>query len=197
MDSYGPLFFCLSIYFTWDVAQELAEQRISGEESSQSHIQYAEDRIDQECLSLDKMAMRDCIHEEIEASRDHSRAEQDLDAQQVMADFTRIMGWASVISHNLSSPERLENQNNGTKTAATANSLVIRQLRLSIKPWVDVTISDQFFEHGLGPDYSLRGYPDGGDPRRERLFAEVAIRNVGTQPLIITGVGMRIEPPDD
>lgn len=41
-------------------------------------------------------SLRDCIHEQIEAARDHERSEQDLDAQQTMAQFTRLMGWTAV-----------------------------------------------------------------------------------------------------
>ncbi|XHX59877.1 hypothetical protein ACFIO0_15550 [Pseudosulfitobacter sp. SM2401] len=83
--------------FIWDLSADQAEQRIRGEQSTQYHIEYAEDRIDEKCLSLEPIPMRDCIHEEIEAARDHDRANQDLNAQQQMAFFTKIMGATAVV----------------------------------------------------------------------------------------------------
>lgn len=77
--------------FVWDLATDQAEQRVRAEQSTQSHIEYAEDRIDEKCLSLEPVALRDCIHKEIESARDHDRADQDLEAQQQMAFFTKIM----------------------------------------------------------------------------------------------------------
>jgi hypothetical protein len=56
---------------SWDLPSEQAEQRIRSEQSAQNHIEYAEDRIDEKCLSLEPIPMRDCIHEEIESARDH------------------------------------------------------------------------------------------------------------------------------
>jgi len=79
----------------WDLASNQAEQRIKAEQSTQEHIEYAEDRIDEKCLTLEPMPMRDCIHKEIESARDHSRANQDLNAQQQMAFFTKIMAWTT------------------------------------------------------------------------------------------------------
>jgi hypothetical protein len=79
----------------WDLATDQAEQRVKAEQSTKQHIEYAEDRIDEKCLSLEAISMRDCIHEEIESARDHARANQDLYAQQQMAFFTKIMAWTT------------------------------------------------------------------------------------------------------
>jgi len=43
-----------------------------------------------------KAALRDCFNLQIEATSEHRRAEQDLDAQQQMALFTRVMGYTAI-----------------------------------------------------------------------------------------------------
>lgn len=93
----GLLLLAVLIWLVWGFASQQTESRIRGEQSTDAHIEYAEDRIDEECLTLDGMALRDCIHQEIEASRDHNRANQDLQAQQEMALFTKIMGATAVV----------------------------------------------------------------------------------------------------
>ena len=84
------------LLFVWDLASEQAEQRVRSEQSAKNHIEYAEDRIDQKCLGLEPMPMRNCIHQEIESSHDHYRSNQDLTAQQQMAFFTKVMAWTAV-----------------------------------------------------------------------------------------------------
>lgn len=106
-DSYwrGPLAYlalgvlCASVvaWIAWHVSADLAEERIRGEKTAEYHDNYAEQAIDQECLGLELPALRDCIHEQIETARDHERSEQDLDAQQAMARFTKVMGWTAVV----------------------------------------------------------------------------------------------------
>lgn len=86
----------IASWLSWDYSSELTEYRIRAEESTNKHIQYAEDRIDKKCLRLEPVAMRDCIHKEIASASDHSRANQDLDAQQKMATFTRLMAYTAI-----------------------------------------------------------------------------------------------------
>lgn len=74
-----------------------AKQRAGYEQSSKAHVDYAQDAIDRECLSLVGKPLRDCIHDKIAAARDHERANQDLDAQKEMAKFTRVMGYTAVV----------------------------------------------------------------------------------------------------
>lgn len=93
--AFGTLALGVLVWVVWDLSANQTEQRIRGEQSTQNHIEYAEDRIDEKCLSLDPVPMRDCIHKEIESARDHARADQDLNAQQQMAFFTKIMGWTA------------------------------------------------------------------------------------------------------
>jgi len=85
------------IVIVWDEAVRLTENRLRSEQGSKAHIEYAEDRIDQECRRLEGTALRDCVHEQIKSANDHNRAEQDLNAQQVMARFTRVMGYVGII----------------------------------------------------------------------------------------------------
>ena len=82
---------------SWDWSAYLTEERVRAEKTAEYHDQYAEDAIDEKCLGLELPAMRDCIHEQIETARDHERSEQDLDAQQAMARFTRVMGWTAIV----------------------------------------------------------------------------------------------------
>ena len=86
----------LTGYLAWTLAVGKTETRILGELSTQAHVEYANDRIDEKCLSLDLIIMRDCVHEEMEAALDHARSNQDLEAQQKMALFTMMMGWTAV-----------------------------------------------------------------------------------------------------
>jgi hypothetical protein len=89
--------FAIVLWAVWGESAKLTEQRLRSEVSIDLHIEYAEDRIDEKCLKLDPKPMRDCIHDEIESARDHSRANQDLNAQQEMARFTRVMGWTAMV----------------------------------------------------------------------------------------------------
>lgn len=107
-DSYwrGPLAYlalallCISVtaWVSWSVSSDLTEQQVRGEKTAEYHDTYAEEAIDQKCLGLKLPALRDCIHEQIESAHDHERAEQDLDAQQDMARFTKVMGWTAIVS---------------------------------------------------------------------------------------------------
>lgn len=81
----------------WDLATEQAEQRVKSEQSAEDHIEYAKDRIEEKCLTIEPVPLRDCIYEEIESARDHDRANQDLDAQRAMALFTKIMGATALL----------------------------------------------------------------------------------------------------
>jgi len=92
----GSVFAIILGVFIWDISSEQAEIRVRGEQSTQNHIEYAEDRIDEKCLSLKGVTLRDCIHKEIESARDHARSKQDLEAQQKMALFTKIMGLTAI-----------------------------------------------------------------------------------------------------
>jgi hypothetical protein len=83
-------------WIVWDFSAGLTEQRLRGLQSSNAHIEYAEDRIDERCLALKVVVLRDCIQQEIEAAKDHARANQDLEAQRTMAQFTKIMGMTAI-----------------------------------------------------------------------------------------------------
>jgi hypothetical protein len=94
--AFSALLLAVSFWLVWIESASLAEQRIRGEQSTQSHIEYANDRIDKKCLTLNGEALRDCIQQEIESARDHDRANNDLNAQQQMALFTKVMGYTAV-----------------------------------------------------------------------------------------------------
>lgn len=92
----GLVLLIFALGLTWDFSALLTEERVSEENRSKAHIEYAQDRINENCRALEGMAFRNCVQEEIEASKDHSRAEGDLDAQQAMALFTRWMAYTGV-----------------------------------------------------------------------------------------------------
>lgn|GEM_PF-5460150 len=93
----GIITLSICSWLAWDFSADQTEERMHGEQRTQQHIEYAKDRIDKECLSLKLIALRDCIHKEIESARDHARAQQDLKAQQKMATFTKIMGYTAIV----------------------------------------------------------------------------------------------------
>ena len=80
----------------WGISSDLTEQRVRAEKIAEYHDNYAEDRIDVKCPTLPPADMQKCIHKEIEAARDHERSEQDLNAQQAMARFAKVMGWTAI-----------------------------------------------------------------------------------------------------
>lgn len=120
-------------YLLWHESARLAEQKIRDEQRAQAHIEYAEDRIDENCLSLVGVPLRDCIHEEIQAAQDHSRAEGDLDAQQVMARFTRIMGYTGIAGVVLGGVSVVLILMTLWETSAG-----VRVMRSEQRPWVDI-----------------------------------------------------------
>lgn len=107
-DSYwrGPLAFvifgvalaAISALLIWDSSAILTEQRVRYDEAARSYADQAADRIERNCgANLGPSILRDCIRQEIEAAEDSKRAERDLDAQEAMARFTRVMGYTAII----------------------------------------------------------------------------------------------------
>lgn len=84
-------------WFAWHQASWLTEQRIHEQQSTEQHVRHAEDNISSECADLEGVAFRDCVHEQYKAAYEHHRANHDLDAQQEMALYTRVMGITAVV----------------------------------------------------------------------------------------------------
>ncbi len=95
---FGALALTAFWFAAWDTATVLTEQRVRNEQATQAYTEQTIQRIQNECGSdLDTLAVRSCLSEIIQADNDNSRAERDLNAQEVMARFTRIMGWVGVL----------------------------------------------------------------------------------------------------
>jgi hypothetical protein len=166
--AFGTLGLALFSIFTlivWEEAAKLAEERLRDEHRAQTHIEYAEDRIDENCLSLEGVALRNCIHQEIQSAQDHYRSESDLDAQQAMARFTRIMGYTGIA---------------GLVLGVASVSLILATLwetragvevmRKEQRPWLRVEMS---VEGGL--------FEKDGEVR---TIIRCEIKNIGTSPAV-------------
>lgn len=96
--AFGIVLAVIASILIWDSSAILTEQRVRYEQAASAYADQAADRIERNCgADLDSSAMRRCIREEIEASEDSKRAERDLDAQEIMARFTRVMGYTGII----------------------------------------------------------------------------------------------------
>lgn len=95
---FGIVVASIAVLLAWDMSATLTEQRIRYEKASEAYTQQAEDGIQRDCgADLDALALRSCIREKIESAEDGKRAERDLDAQEGMALFTRLMGFTGLI----------------------------------------------------------------------------------------------------
>lgn len=85
------------LWVFWDFSAEQTEIRMRGEHSAEIHLEYAEDRIEEHCLSRKGDALMDCIHEEITSGQEHARAQSDLYSQQQMALWAKLMTLVTLI----------------------------------------------------------------------------------------------------
>jgi hypothetical protein len=81
----------------WREAVYQTEIRLQGERSTQVHFEYAEEQVQRDCAGLSGSELSECVYDEIAAAQDHARAKQDLEAQQEMARFTRLMGLTAIV----------------------------------------------------------------------------------------------------
>jgi hypothetical protein len=65
--------------------------------SSEAYAEQAQGKIESTCVALPFAAQNECIAEAISSEREQQRAEQDLDAQQQMAEWARWMLIATVV----------------------------------------------------------------------------------------------------
>ena len=168
--AFGILGLTLLSIFTlvvWDEATRLAQESLRDQSRAKAHIEYAEDRIDQNCLSLEGMALRDCIHQEIQSAQDHYRSESDLDAQQAMARFTRIMGYTGIA---------------GLFLGVASVGLILATL-WETRAGVEIMRKEQ--RPWLKIEFGVEGnlYERNGEIRGKILFE---IKNIGTSPAILS-----------
>lgn len=81
----------------WTAGYQQGEARIRGEEAARYYESDAEAGIERECLGLHGSDFIDCVRLQVEASREHTRAEQDLQTQQQMAIFTLWMAGTGIL----------------------------------------------------------------------------------------------------
>lgn len=96
--AFGFLLLIVSGFLLWDSAVFLTKQQLRYHEAAQRHAQEADERIQQECSpDLAFIALLGCLRQEIETAEDSKRSERDLDAQEVMARFTRLVGYTGLL----------------------------------------------------------------------------------------------------
>ncbi|WP_159099632.1 hypothetical protein [Alloyangia pacifica] len=81
----------------WDLSARLTEQRVRNEEGAKASREQTTERIELHCgANLSPTLLRRCLEDEIEAGEDAKRAERNLQSQEEVALFTRIMGYTGV-----------------------------------------------------------------------------------------------------
>lgn len=178
-----------------------------GEKTAEYHDRYAEDRIDEKCLSLEPIPMRNCIHQEIESARNHERSEQDLDAQQAMARFTKVMGYTAILGLAAGivsivlifltlratqvmardtkdiGDAQVSASNAAILVAQDANKVAAQQFRAGFKPWISVDVRGPFID--LTHVNHIRMFDDGEKQRMVPLTAQTFITCIGDIPVTI------------
>ena len=91
------LLLVLVAWLSWDISAKITEIRLGRVQTASLHIEYAQDRIRQTCINEDPATLLDCVTVEVMAAQDNGRAESDLDAQQAMALWAKLMTLASVL----------------------------------------------------------------------------------------------------
>lgn len=88
----------------WDTSAQFTEQRVRYDESVRKRTSDVDERINQECAGeVDHSAMWQCVRNSIEAIEAPWLSRRDLEAQELMARFTRIMGWTGLIGLGIGS----------------------------------------------------------------------------------------------
>jgi len=174
----GPLAWGILVFFwviiggvlVWDLSSGQTEQRIRGEQSTQNHIEYAEDRISSKCFDLKGVALRNCIYEEIESALDHGRANQSLNAQQETVFFTKMMGYTAVVGLLLGGASFF-----GVLYTLNQMRLTNQIMRQEQRPWLSFEIT-QFGK------FQAVGWENG--EKSIVFFPRVEIENFGKAPAL-------------
>ena len=87
----------------WIFSAYQTEIRMRRDQTASQHIEYAQDRIRRTCLDRDFAALLECITIEIISAQDHGRAESDLDAQEDMALWAKLMAVVSFLGLGITS----------------------------------------------------------------------------------------------
>jgi hypothetical protein len=182
----GIVFLSLAGWAVWDISASQTEVSMRREQNAAQHIEYAQDRIRQTCLDRDYAALLECVTEEIIAANDHGRAESDLDAQQAMALWAKLMTLASVAGTGLTALGiylvwgTLSETRKATLAAQSSAEAAIADQR----PWLKLSVGilgDVFF-----------------DEKDVRVIVAWKIKNVGRSPATAVNVQVSGAPlPQD
>ncbi len=102
-DQHGPIIaFAVTVCFLIFALIGWYEGFKRGQESQQdlsaeAYTEQAEIKIQKTCLVLSGAAQAECIGEAVSSTREHQRAEEDLDAQQQMAEWARWMLISTIV----------------------------------------------------------------------------------------------------
>lgn len=100
----GPLAFAVlgisilivSCWLAWDFSAEHTEIRVKKTDIGANFLLPSQDQLDQACGDYKSRELQLCIQRLVEKRREFLVSEWDLDAQQQMAFFTRLMGYTAI-----------------------------------------------------------------------------------------------------
>lgn len=158
----------------WDTATLLTEQRVRNEQATNTYAQQTVDRIQNECgADLGSLEVRQCLDEIIQAEGDQSPSERDLDAQENMARFTRVMGWTALIGVVLGLGSVIliwRTLRETQRMASDAREIGEKQVRANLS-WSDYSVMDvTHWQHGCDTAISLTFSNSGSSPARDVCF---------------------------
>ena len=177
--AWGAVSCALTGWFAWGLSADQTEIRMSREQSSSQHIEYAQDRIRQTCLDRGPATFLECATVEIVSAQDHGRAESDLDAQQSMALWAKLMTLASLAALGVTAVGvylvwgTLEQTRVASKAAQDAVIVAQEVNHKQLRPWL--------ISVGVSTTFSKQPIFEGKQFDRAVLFA-VRWKNTGNSP---------------
>lgn len=85
----------------WVMSADYAERRFSAQRHAEEYARDAAEHIDRACAGLQSARLRECVTEQVKASRTNQRGEYDLSAQEDMADWAFWMFFVAFITMGL------------------------------------------------------------------------------------------------
>jgi hypothetical protein len=163
----------------WSMSAHYAAKRVRAEAATAQYAQSAAEQIERACASRSGLPLRECIREQVEANRGDQRSEQDLSAQQEMADWAFWMMVVSAVTMVLTAialwfvrgtleatREAVKDTSEATEAMRQANQIAAAAQR----PWL--TFSAKLAKAA------------GVNEKGLKLTFDVVIKNVGSSPAI-------------
>lgn len=161
---------------------------------------YAKAQADRACVGMDGSSLFECVYNEIEASQETARAEQDLDAQQGMKFWALLMFFATMATAGVTllgvhyvrltldkNSELLAESAKATDAMLDANKIAQDNLIIQNRPWIT----------SIRVMHSLRKSPSNDS---FAIFFQIVIKNTGNSPakdVLIYHTGRIIDSDSD